>query len=137
MAGYPDMSRQLAHLSNRYLKTSAEDFVRVAGSVDGVDFVGNAPPSAILFQFARQDEVIEEDVGMRFFDAAREPKEIFWYDAGHAFNNSALCDRASWLAKKLRFQAPNAKRIAEAHLPQRDLEYWQASVPVLRATMKS
>ena len=137
MAGYADISRKLAQMASRYLNTSTEEFVRVANVVDGVNFVGNAPPSAILFQFARRDEVITAHDAELFFKAAREPKEIRWYDGTHEFNKQALIDRASWLADHLRFSAPDTDQLSRVYLPQRDIEYWRAAVPILRGLTKA
>jgi hypothetical protein len=122
-------------MSQRYFQTSGEEFLRVVEPLDGVHFVGDAAPSAILFQFALRDEVITKDDATLYFDAARQPKEIRWYDAGHEFNQAALSDRAAWLGEKLGFQPPDANRLSEVRLPQRDVEFWRASAPVLRAAL--
>jgi dienelactone hydrolase len=135
MAGYADMSRHIAEMSQRFFQTPREGFLRVVEPLDGVHFVGDAAPSAILFQFAQRDEVITKDDAALYFDAARQPKEIRWYDAGHEFNHAALIDRAAWLGEKLGFRPPDANRLNEVRLPQRDLEYWRAAAPVLRAAL--
>jgi len=135
MAGYADMSRHLAEMSRRLLQTSSEEFLRVVEPLDGVHFVGDAEPSPILFQFAHRDEVITKADAALYFEAARQPKEIRWYDAGHEFNQTALSDRAAWLGEKLGFRPPDASRLKAVRLPQRDLEYWRAAAPVLRAAL--
>jgi cephalosporin-C deacetylase-like acetyl esterase len=136
MAGYADMSQHLAKMSQRYFLTSGEEFLRVAGPLDGVNFVGDAAPSAILFQFALRDEVITKEDADLYFNAARQPKEIRWYDVGHEFNQAALSDRAAWLGEKLGFRPPDANRLNEVRLPQRDVEFWRAAAPVLRAGLQ-
>ena len=135
MAGYADMSRHLAEMSQRFFQTPREGFLRVVEPLDGMHFVGDAAPSAILFQFALRDEVITKDDVDLYFNAARQPKEIRWYDAGHEFNQAALIDRVAWLGEKLGFRPPEAKRLNEVRLPLRDLEYWRAAAPVLRAAL--
>jgi cephalosporin-C deacetylase-like acetyl esterase len=135
MAGYADLSRHLAKMSQRFFQTSSEEFLRVVEPLDGVHFVRDAAPSAILFQFALRDEVITKDDAALFFEAARQPKEIRWYDASHEFNQAALCDRAALLGEKLGFRPPDANRLNEVYLPQRDLEYWRVAAPVLRAAL--
>jgi fermentation-respiration switch protein FrsA (DUF1100 family) len=122
-------------MSQRFFQTPREGFLHVVEPLDGVHFVGDAAPSAILFQFAQRDEVISKDDAALYFDAARQPKEIRWYDAGHEFNQAALIDRAAWLGEKLGFRPPDANRLNEVRLPQRDLEYWRAAAPVLRAAL--
>ena len=43
----------------------------------------------------------EEGESQRFFEAASEPKEIRWYDAGHFLNDQAHQDRIAWLGERL------------------------------------
>ena len=43
----------------------------------------------------------EEGDAQRFFEAASEPKEIRWYDAGHFLNEQARQDRMAWLGERL------------------------------------
>lgn len=135
MAGWADTTQKSAEVAYRLHRTSREEFMRVAGPFDAQHFVGDAAPSAILFQYARRDEVISERDAARYFAAANEPKEIRWYDATHEFNLAALCDRAIWLGEKLGFAPPDGDRLSKVHLPQRDIEYWRGAAPVLRAVL--
>lgn len=137
MAGYADMSQHLAKMSHRYFNTSTEEFLRVVGPLDGRHFVGNAPPSSILLQFARRDEAVTEIDAAVYFNSAREPKEIRWYDATHEFNAAALNDRAAWLSDKLGFPQPSVNRLSEVRIPQRDIDFWRAAAPLLRAALES
>ena len=52
-----------------------DEFLRLVAPLDGVRYVGAAPPSAILFQGASRDEVLTAEDLEIFFDAAKEPKE--------------------------------------------------------------
>jgi hypothetical protein len=36
-----------------------------------------------------------------FFAAAREPRAMKWYEAGHGLNEEATNDRKAWLKQKL------------------------------------
>jgi dienelactone hydrolase len=135
MAGYADMSRHLAKMSRRYFQTPTEEFLQVVGPLDGKHFVGNAPPSSILLQFARRDEAITEADAALYFSSARDPKEIRWYDATHEFNAAALNDRATWLGEKLGFAHPSVNRLGEVRLPRRDIDFWRAQAPLLRASL--
>ena len=42
-----------------------------------------------------------EERALQMFEAAREPKPILWYDAGHGLNEQAVADRLAWLRKQL------------------------------------
>jgi hypothetical protein len=97
--------------------------------LDGIRYVGAAPPSAILFQWASRDEVLTEEDLTIFFNAAKQPKEKRWYDSDHSFNHAALCDRAEWLGRRLAFTPPVKRRLTRVYLPQRDLEFLYESRP--------
>lgn len=125
MAGFADNSRSWG------LFNPSREFVRSVAPLDGTNFVAQASPSALLFQWARHDEIVlEEDLEL-FFNAARPPKEKRWYDSDHAFNQDALRERAEWLGRHLAFAPPDAKRLNRVHLPQRDLEFLDESRPWL------
>lgn len=54
-----------------------------------------------LFQFAMNDRFIANARAQDFFDAAREPKEIRWYDVGHGLNADATRERVEWVTRQL------------------------------------
>jgi dienelactone hydrolase len=59
----------------------------------------NAP---LLFQFARYERYFDKAAMDRYANAARQPKEVKWYDTGHELNDvQALCDRSAWLRGKI------------------------------------
>jgi dienelactone hydrolase len=69
--------------------------------LDAVYYVGHAAPAALFFQCGRQDEVITEATFLRYYEAASQPKQIMWYDAGHSLGEQARLDRARWLAEQI------------------------------------
>jgi dienelactone hydrolase len=80
--------------------TEAE-YRRDMASFDPIAFVPHAAPSALFFQFARDDEYVPEAVADALYAAASEPKQIGWYDGGHDLNARARSERDAWLAKEL------------------------------------
>ena len=44
---------------------------------------------------------ISAPIGLEFFYAASDPKEITPYDAGHPLNERATADRLAWLRAQL------------------------------------
>lgn len=72
--------------------------------LDPVNYIGKAAPAPVLFQFGRSDKYVPEERAKEFFDAAKEPKTILWYDAGHGLNEQAVRDRQAWLHKVLRIK---------------------------------
>jgi dienelactone hydrolase len=56
----------------------------------------------LLFQFARYERYFDKAAMDRYEQAARQPKEVKWYDTGHELNDvQALHDRAAWLRDKV------------------------------------
>jgi hypothetical protein len=88
-----------------YRKTARpqiEKFVEVFAKLDAIDFVSEAAPVTLLFQFARQERIMTEADMQKYFQAASQPKTVKWYDAGHELQDfQAMIDRADWLQKQL------------------------------------
>jgi predicted esterase len=55
----------------------------------------------MFFQFANDDFHVPKERAEEFFAAAKDPKEMKWYEAGHGLNEEAMRDRTSWLKEKL------------------------------------
>jgi uncharacterized protein len=73
----------------------------VLEEADPLHFVGLAKPSELLFQDGRQDEIVPQAALKELAGAGSEPKEVRWYDAGHAPNAKIWADSRSWLADRL------------------------------------
>jgi dienelactone hydrolase len=69
--------------------------------LDAVNYIGQASPAAVYFQFAEEDLFISREAAEFFYQAASEPKTISWYPTGHDFNSAAMYDRIAWLAEQL------------------------------------
>jgi fermentation-respiration switch protein FrsA (DUF1100 family) len=78
-----------------------EAFIRQMAEIDPISHVGNLSPAQILFQFATDDFHVPRERAEEFFAAAKEPKELCWYEAGHGLNDKATHERMAWLAKAL------------------------------------
>jgi fermentation-respiration switch protein FrsA (DUF1100 family) len=55
----------------------------------------------LLFQFGTADPHVPVPRAQEFYAAAQEPKQLAWYDAGHALNDAARAARLDWLAAQL------------------------------------
>jgi dienelactone hydrolase len=69
--------------------------------IDPVNHVARLSPAPLLFQFARDDFHVPQERAFIFYEAAAEPKQIRWYDAGHGLNEKAMQDRVAWLSEQL------------------------------------
>jgi dienelactone hydrolase len=54
-----------------------------AAIIDPVNFIGRFAGRPLLFCSAKKDELIPKFATDALFNAAKEPKEIKWYDSGH------------------------------------------------------
>jgi fermentation-respiration switch protein FrsA (DUF1100 family) len=61
----------------------------------------------LLMLAGKRDYVVTPDMVKRLYAAAREPKEIEWYDCGHLLTEDAYEKAADWVAG---LTGTNAKR---------------------------
>ena len=78
-----------------------EDFIREFSPLDPILNVAGLAPAPILFQFGTDDPHVPVQRAEEFFAAAREPKLMKWYEAGHGLNEQAAADRKLWLKEQL------------------------------------
>ncbi|MBI5305380.1 MAG: dienelactone hydrolase family protein [Chloroflexi bacterium] len=78
-----------------------ERFIASMIPYDPITHIARLAPAPVLFQFATNDPHVPKERAQEFFDAAREPKELRWYDAGHGLNEQATQERLAWLTQKL------------------------------------
>ena len=65
--------------------------------IEPIRFIPLAPPTPLLLQSGRLDNLVPEADAEALHAAAREPKTIRWYNAGHALGSQAIVDRHEWL----------------------------------------
>ena len=71
----------------------------VADPLKGVRALAGRP---LLMVHGRRDNTILPAQASRLFEAASEPKEIQWWDAGHRLPDAAVLRAAAWLEHRLR-----------------------------------
>jgi hypothetical protein len=70
---------------------------------DPAVYLPHATLSGLYLQFARTNQYVREQDAQTIIDAAPEPKEVCWYDAGHDLaTERARQDRLIWLNTQLR-----------------------------------
>lgn len=69
--------------------------------LDPARHVAAAAPAALLFQFGDKDPYVPRSAADVFAGAAPQPKDVRFYDAGHAMNDAAAKDRRLWLKTRL------------------------------------
>ena len=84
-----------------YAQVSENDTPEVP-ELDAIRYLGHAPSTAYMFQFAQDDAFIDPEEAQLYFDTANEPKTMLWYDTDHfSLQHVSQADRLSWLGKQL------------------------------------
>ena len=73
----------------------------VRAVIDPASAVRKLEGTPLLMVHGRRDRTVTPDQAKRLFEAAREPKEIRWWDAGHYLPAAAIEEAAAWLAATL------------------------------------
>jgi dienelactone hydrolase len=117
MAGSPSWT-EIFKTNTSVPKATLEKWLDIIAPLDGLNYIGQAAPISLLFQFAREDQFVTADEANKYFHAASEPKTMRWYDGGHEFNDvSALSDRAEWLRGRIGIKdlRPILRKKIQAH----------------------
>jgi len=80
------------------------EFIRQFSTLDPIAHIPSLSPAPALFQFGTDDPHVPRDRAGEFFEAAKEPMELRWYESGHGLNPVATADRKQWLKEKLALQ---------------------------------
>ena len=76
---------------------------QVLACVDPINFVDLISPRPVLFQLGKNDDIVPAECGRELFEAAREPKEVDWYDSGHGLPMEKVVPRVmAWLDSHLK-----------------------------------
>ena len=94
---FPDWYLYLPKLEGE----AREAFIRQMSAIDPITHIPNLSPAEVFFQFATDDFHVPKQRAEEFFAAAKDPKEMKWYDAKHGLNEAATNDRKTWLRAKL------------------------------------
>ncbi len=94
---FPDWYLYLPKLEGE----ARQAFISQMAEIDPITHVPNLSPAKIFFQFATDDFHVPKERAQEFFEAAKEPRELKWYEAKHGLNEAATEDRKSWLKQSL------------------------------------
>jgi len=93
-------------LKKRLTPERFELYVKSLKPVEQINYINQAAPAKLFFQFAKKDEIIPVDAAQRFYEAASKPKTIKWYKTGHSLNTQATSDRMDWIVEQVGSQLP-------------------------------
>ena len=92
---------------NSLTKEQQTNYFTTLASVDPINYIGYAAPSALFLQFGKKDRYPSEEMQMPYASAASNPKLVKTYDAGHELNDEARRDRAEWLREQIKLDKLN------------------------------
>jgi dienelactone hydrolase len=73
--------------------------------VEPIRFIPHAPPTALLLQNGRLDDLVPPADAEDLHAAAPPPSTIRWYNAGHGLSQQASFDRLDWLHEQIGLDA--------------------------------
>jgi uncharacterized protein len=99
--GPEDVNGSLAALSC----AARVDWLRAMTPIEPIRFIPHAPPTALLLQSGRLDNLVPVADAQALHTAAPQPRTIRWYDAGHGLDQPAAFDRLDWLHEEIGLDA--------------------------------
>src|SRR5215213_8230592 len=79
---------------------SATEYQAAFAPLDPVNYIGEAGPAPVFFQFATSDPYVPGYIADKFMEAAPDAEEGD-YDGGHELDDKARADRLAWLREQL------------------------------------
>jgi hypothetical protein len=106
MGGGPKLTHWLRTMQDPRVARLREEgklnaYINLMASIDPDGYIRHAAPATILFQNGRYDENVTQARAAQYHEAASDPKEVKWYNAGHSLNEEARRDRTEWLIRTL------------------------------------
>lgn len=62
---------------------SYEELQKMLDPIDPMNFIEYFSPRPVVFHLGRFDKIVPAEAGRQLYEAAGEPKQVYWYDAGH------------------------------------------------------
>jgi cephalosporin-C deacetylase-like acetyl esterase len=70
----------------RYLEEQGityDELQRMLDPIDPLNFIGRFSPRPVVFHLGSYDRIVPAEASRQLYMRAGEPKEVYWYDAGH------------------------------------------------------
>jgi hypothetical protein len=64
-------------------------------------WIAGISPRPLLMLNGKEDRIVPAEGAEALYEAAKEPKEILWYDSGHILPDEATDDCVQWIADRL------------------------------------
>jgi len=94
---------------------SYEGLQSLLDPIDPINFISRFSPRPVVFHLGKYDTIVPSEAGRQLYEKAGQPKEIYWYDAGHDVPLDLV------LARVLDFMDRN---LLGKTFSYRELKYW-------------
>ncbi|MGJ5816267.1 hypothetical protein [Paludibaculum fermentans] len=98
---YDEQNVELKAWRKKVGEAAIQGYLRQFPWDDSLPFARHAAPSAVFLQNGRSDSDLPEKTVRGSLEYFNGPKQLEFYDAGHALNSAARLDRARWLQQRL------------------------------------
>jgi len=104
-----------------YLQREGISYVELQKMLDPIDpinFIGYFSPKPVVFHLGKFDRIVPSEAGRQLYEAAGEPKQVYWYDAGHDVPLDLVIVRVlDFMDKNLlgKVSKRETKRLSEEH----------------------
>ncbi len=105
-------SKELKDFRQQIGPEKFDAFTAKYGWLDPGKFVSHAAPATVFLQYATQEKFLNADRARQYAAIVSEPKQLKLYDAPHALNAQARCDRIAFLTKQFRLRPLPADLVA-------------------------
>ncbi|WP_321476476.1 hypothetical protein [uncultured Paludibaculum sp.] len=98
---YDENNVELKAWRNKVGEAAIQNYLRQFPWDDSLPFARRAAPSAVFLQNGRSDSDLPESIVRNSLNHFNGPRQLEFYDSGHALNSAARLDRAKWLQQRL------------------------------------
>jgi cephalosporin-C deacetylase-like acetyl esterase len=70
-----------------------EQLEHILAPIDPINFIHLASPRPLQFHCGRYDDIVPAETQRQLAEKASEPKEVYWYDAGHGLPLEPMASR--------------------------------------------
>jgi fermentation-respiration switch protein FrsA (DUF1100 family) len=83
--------------------TAIERYLPIVQDLDPIQFIPNAAPASLFFQFGKNDAFVTESQANQYYEAASQPKKIEWYEDLHDMHSVPVMKaHQAWLIEQLK-----------------------------------
>jgi cephalosporin-C deacetylase-like acetyl esterase len=101
---YDEQNADMVAMRKKMGEDRVRNYFRQFPWDDSLPFVRHSAPAAVFLQNGSLDQDPPARVVQKSFEYFQEPKQIQFYEAGHALNAAARVDRGKWLQSRLKLE---------------------------------